>query len=314
MAGKKKKAETTPEVQETQTTEESLMDSDRDSLYAQYEETQTTENQQGLLFEAGEEESKEEIPEETPEVTEPEQQTETPPEEGVAGEEKEEIQKPSADKKQTDPVRMVPYDALHQEREKRKSYGRELEETKGQLHSVLQDFKELTDTKDTEDGDDIATKREFKTLEQTNAELQRRLDTLENRTVQSEQAVQQKNLDSQIVEADKVLAEQGYPGFKAIGVDLVSRALGQIRQEKGVDEAAIYDNPTGWQQVYKKLFPNVRAMFSKQEKQELMDNKTRLKENANLATTPGRADKKTKKDEPWTYDDYLRMRKENEPV
>ncbi len=289
----KKAAETSSETASETMGEDTSLDFDtgeRDALIGQYNENE------GLSDTSTEEE----VTEET-EVS-PEKETETPAEKEEAVEEElSETEKAKGEDEKT-----VPLGALHEEREKRKALGVELEEVKSQLHVVLQDLRGLTEGKK---GEETAAESEELNLVEI---LEKRIATLEagHRKTDSDiradkQAKKDQELDNDIAKVDQELEGEGFPGFLFMRESVTKKLNELIREDP--QSRRVFDNPEGWKKVYKEtVFPLLNAKFAKKDKSELFEKKKDLKLNANLGG-PGKKPEKVK-EEDWTYQDYLQMR------
>ena len=273
------------------------IDTERAAIYAEYDKQNNTETVPEETV-SDEKKSEDVISDATP----VEAATETDVSEVVATE----------DKKKEE-TKTVPYDALHEEREKRKlaqAKARELEDKLKEMEArialsklVEQDNEYLTD-------DDIKLKK----LERSIAELEEKETKrdFENRQMQERTAREQ--LNKNLVDTDKALTDEGYPGFQFLS----SRVGDELNKLVAEDPDNIYlDAPDGWKKIYKeKVFPTVKGVFAQVERQGLMDKKTVAKEGAALVGSPGSADKKpeAKKDDGWTIEEYLEDRRKNSIV
>ncbi len=227
----------------------------------------------------------------------------------------EEYKKPEDEKEDKDiwPEGYVPYGAMHKERERRKSLQKELEDVKEQLHTVLQDYKSLNnkilDVDLDVDDEDYVTGKTVKQLRDENRALTERLNAIENEFTQTKAQTEESKLNKLITETDKSLSAEGFVGFSSFGADLVAKEINKIANEKGHEEAAVYQTPEGWKHLYKKVvYPQLKSFFSQQNKRETFEGKINAKKDANLVGSPGKMEKVNKKNEEWTYDDYLKMR------
>jgi len=297
MSRKKK----TEAVEETIETPE-VIEVDRDVLYDRYAQ------EQGIM-EAAEPETTELPP--TEEVTgeeikveeKPEQKEETPKEEYAAPT----VTPPVEEEKKE---KLVPYDALHAERERRKAMQKELDEAKVREHQLLQDIKKATTNEPAADDDEIVLRKDYKQMQAENAILQGKINQLEQRLDNEDQNRAIGTLEQKIQVVDKELTDQGYPGFTAIGREMVVKRLNSIAVSNGQEEAAIYDNPEGWKQIYIEEFGKIQNLFKNKQKDEVFDKKRQLKESANLSSSVGKKEPEKKESDEWTWNDYLKMRKD----
>lgn len=289
---KEKKVEQTSSQETSEgMTEDTSLDfdtGDREALYDKY-----GKENEGL----SETSTEEEVAEETEES--PEEETETP------AEKEEAVTEEPSETEEAKDEKTVPLGALHEEREKRKALGLELEEVKGQLHTVLQDIRQLSDQKKTEE---TAAEEELGSVEV----LEKRIMALEGgqrktaRDMQTEkQAKQDQALNSDIKKVDAELEEEGFPAFEFMTAK-VTDELNRLIKEDPQNKKTL-DNPEGWKKVYKEVvFPTIYSKFAKKDKADLFEKKKDLKLEANLGG-PGKKPEEAKEEE-WTYNDYLRMR------
>lgn len=260
-------------------------DSDREKIYAEY-----AENEGSPEITATEEEP--------PKILEPEPEVE--PELKVEEEKK------------------VPLQALHEEREKRKIARQELTEVKKTLaeqqelnRQMLQDIKKLMAQPTEDDGSDsdLITRREMNAALEENKGLKRRLDQLEGRTAQEMTKRSQEQLTKQVSKAAQKAETEGCPGLDRC-IPQITEELARMVQEDR--DNVIYDNPDGWIKIYKeRVFPGLKELFVKKDKETVMKSKEELKKTAGLTGSPGSAGTPEKADESeWTVNDYLKMRRE----
>lgn len=197
----------------------------------------------------------------------------------------------------------VPLSALHEEREKRKSLSLKVSELENQLRDVLQDYKARFEV------DQKETEEELDDVGQLRKELEDMKKWRKDREVQSlQQQIEGKrqNLNKQIGDTNEALEKEGYPGFD-IAISAVTRELQRLVTED--PENAYLDKPEGWKKIYReKVFPKLRASFIKEHKEKIMDEKKELKKDAGLIGEKTKFDTGVKKEEEWTYNDYLQMR------
>lgn len=244
-------------------------------------------------------------PEEVAKETTPVEEYKTEPPEEVAEKEPEKSQENKDDK-------MVPYAALHEERERRKATQKSLNETQEQLRTLLSDFQKFVteQRKPTEESveviDDydkaiIELRSKVRSLETENESLKNRYNTDATRQAQE-------TFNNILKETNSELVAEGYDGFSDF-LDLVKRELKQIAEED-IEEAQRLDNKDGWKKIYKtKVFPRIKSMFDKQTKEEKFAKKEEAKAKANLVTNPGKVLSEEKEDDSeWSIQDYLKVR------
>jgi len=250
-----------------------------------------------------------EVPEETDASTETEEttddSTETEAEDTDASTETDDAEFTSEAEDTTE--KTVPYGALHEEREKRKSLSKKVTELETQLNTVLQDYKTLVTEKETDDTADLdpelaALKREIKELREFKNSM------TEERQKSTAEKQQQEVMDS-VNKTDAELEKEGFPGF-IFATEAVAQEIRNLVKED--PENSWMFSPEGWKKVFKeKVFPEMRSKFVKVHKDELFDKKKDLKAGQKIAGKTGKVPATPKKDDGsnWNYDDYIKHRK-----
>ena len=290
-------SETTTE-EKTGMSEDTSLDSDsgeRDALYTKYEEGYNAETDTST--ETGETEEK------TDETPSEREESATSTEKEVTTEEKTEAKVDGEGERD----KTVPLSALHEEREKRKALSSKVSELESQLYDVLQDYKtrfDQTQKEEIEELDDIGK------LQKELGDLKKWKSTTEQKGMQADIAKKRTNLDQQVVSTDATLEKEGYPGF-SLAINAVTQEL-QKRVLADPENAAL-DKPEGWKIIYKEtIYPILEGKFIKRDKEKLTGEKTELKKDALLSGPGVKAEVANKKEEEWTYDDYLQMRFEKQ--
>ena len=283
-----KKEVTTPEEELTE----------RESIYKAYTEAQT----EGTTEPAPEEEEK------------PANLSNSGDEEGsvsaiIEAKPAKEEEKPLSEKK------MVPYDALHEERERRKALQMEVEELKYRFNQAPKQEKVEVATMEGFDSEGNVTDYEvaMKAILKENMNIKRELDTVKSKSTVFESNYQntvkldaEAKLAKRVETTTKELSEEGFPGFSEF-VPLMSAELNKLIAEDR--DNVKFDNEAGWKQIYKeKIFPKITNSIGEHIKKDSFELKKALKEKANLATKPGAQPSKPIKDEEWTKGDYMKMR------
>src|SRR3990167_4397047 len=267
------------------------LDPERAAIYDEYEKQANTE----AVPEAAD---KEVAPVEEPEEVKKDEAEAPPVEEAAEAPAPEEA---AIEEKKKEETKTVPYDALHEEREKRKlaqAKSRELEEKIKALEAqaassrpVEQDNEYLTDEE-----------KKLRDLERSLAELKAKEEARERENRQSQERTLREQLEKNLADTDKALAAEGLPGFQFLS----GRVADELNKLVAEDPDNSYlDNPEGWKKIYReKVFPSVKGIFVQANKQDLMDGKKAAKEGAALAGSPGSSPKKpeVKKDDGWTID------------
>lgn len=203
----------------------------------------------------------------------------------------------------------VPYDALHEEREKRKlaqSKTRELEEKLKELEAKVNSA-----SKPPEDEEIYLTDEEKKLreMEKSLAELKAEKEARERENRQSQERSAKERLEKDVADTDKSLMSEGFPGFQFLA-PRVGEELAKLIKE---DPDNVYlDTPEGWKKIYKEIvFPTVKGIFTQSDKNAMMEEKKAAKTGAGLVGSPGKSDKPVEKktDEGQTYEEYLEMRR-----
>ena len=232
-----KKEVTTPEEELTE----------RESIYKAYTEAQT----EGTTEPAPEEEEK------------PANLSNSGDEEGsvsaiIEAKPAKEEEKPLSEKK------MVPYDALHEERERRKALQMEVEELKYRFNQAPKQEKVEVATMEGFDSEGNVTDYEvaMKAILKENMNIKRELDTVKSKSTVFESNYQntvkldaEAKLAKRVETTTKELSEEGFPGFSEF-VPLMSAELNKLIAEDR--DNVKFDNEAGWKQIYKeKIFPKI---------------------------------------------------------
>ena len=228
----------------------------------------------------------------------------------------EEIVNISKDKPRGEEKKMVPYDALHEERERRKAFQLEVESLKRQFDQNLEASK-AEKTEPIEgfdiDGNVIDFDVAIKALVKLNLELKRELGSVKSKSDSIESDFRNTKekeaydlLKTRITVTNDSLAAEGFPGFSEFTPMVTAELNKMIAEDSG---NRIYDNEEGWRQIYKeKIFPKVAASAGEHIKQDGFEQKKVLKAAANLSKVPGGLPPKEKKEEEWSKESYLKMR------
>lgn len=203
----------------------------------------------------------------------------------------------------------VPYDALHEEREKRKlaqSKTRELEERLKELEAKINSAVKPSVEEDIYLTDE---EKKLQEMEKSLAELKAEKEYREKESRQSQERSAREQLEKNVADTDKTLMSEGFPGFQFLA-PRVGEELAKLIKE---DPDNVYlDSPEGWKKIYKEVvFPTVKGIFTQSDKNALMEEKKAAKTGAGLVGTPGKSDKPAEKksDEGQTYEEYLEMRR-----
>lgn len=220
------------------------------------------------------------------------------------------------EKPRSEEKKMVPYDALHEERERRKALQYEVEALKRQFDQSLNASKAATsetvegfDTEGNVTDYDVA----MKSLVKSNLELRRELNSVKGKSDLIESDFRSKRereatdlLKTRITTTNDVLAAEGFPGFSEF-TPMVTAELNRMLAEDAGNRA--YDNEEGWRRIYReKIFPKVAASAGEHVRQDGFEQKKVLKAAANLSKAPGGLPPKTVKEEEWSKESYLKMR------
>lgn len=219
------------------------------------------------------------------------------------------------DEKPLSEKKMVPYDALHEERERRKALQMEVEELKYRFNqSQPQEKVEVAPMEgfDTE-GNVTDYEVAMKAILKENLNIKRELDTVKSKSTVFESNYQntikqeaEAKLAKRVENTTRELVEEGFPGFAEF-VPLMSAELNKLIAEDR--DNVKFDNEAGWKQIYKeRIFPKITNSIGEHLKKDSFEQKKALKEKANLATKPGAQPSKQVKDEEWTKGDYMKMR------
>jgi hypothetical protein len=302
-----------PEAEVQPKAPEVIESTERDNIYAQYEESKNVQENEQEAEASPEEEVTDEIQDEPAE----EQEAEASPEE----EEVEESEEKSEKEEKT-----VPYGALKEEREKRKALNGKVDELEDQVKTLIEDNRKFIEqSKSPKEDDALETIEVDEYMDDTTKLLveqvkkqQAHIDKLESNDAKrsEDDAFAEQN---KAIEAEKKrqsdlttkLEKEGFPGFNMF-VPQINEELGKLITEDPDNESL--NNEAGYMQIYKdKVFPKVKDMFAQKAKDEKFAAKKELKKKANLGKGVGgdSSNEKEGKDEDWDYNDYIEERKKH---
>lgn len=279
--------------------------SERDQLYEQYEEkgrdedTTDTAAEQAVTAD---------------DATETEVETEEKVETDAAEQEvKETAPDTSEVEDKLEKQDTVPYGALKEERELRKTANARVSELEGQLHQVLQDVKTLHEEnarlKDTSGDDEFESEGDSKLRKELN-ELKLWKQSLENDKKKETQKAEIDKAVQMWTELDKELASEGFPGAYMVRGAIQEEMFKQHKAGKPIQDVNTEANA---KKIYKEIiFPKISSQFVEFDKAKTLAEKTQLKTKANLSDSPGsKAKPASESDADWTYKDYRKMRATN---
>lgn len=298
-------------------TPQSLADSEkeREASYDRYLESQKEEAEKAAVPPAEEKKEEMNISEKSP------QSTETKKEEYVAAAKTEDII-PSDKKIDTAAApqkekeeKFVPYDALHEEREKRKSAQKRARELEDKVNYLLREIEaqkqaakpiQKTEEEQSVFHDDPL----IKSLKEELAYLKNQLFIREQQEKEAYVKSSMNNLQNDIRNVDESLEKEGYPAF-GIMVNRVTDELKRLVEEDPDNQ--YLDNPNGWKKIYKEIvFPQIKNKFVPISQKQNQASKEALKSAAQLAGSGGRVETQEEKSDDWTYEDYSAERKKKQ--
>ena len=234
---------------------------------------------------------------------------ETPPaEEPKEPEVKEDAETPEPEKaefvKEDKPKeeKLVPLDALHEERAKRKALSSEVKELKGNLSQLMEDNKKLMELMSDKSTDEPITDYE---KELVNAKKQLKLMNEKITAFERSQKSQSEKTEAETLTAlikatDAELAKEGFEGFD----DFVPQIIRAMNEEEIPPEDR---NPATWKKVYKEIvWPKYIGKFKQDPKESKKSEKEALKKDASLSKSPGKVDAKKEDGDDMTS--YMKMR------
>jgi len=194
--------------------------------------------------------------------------------------------------------------ALKEERIKRRQlkseYEAKLLQKESQLNEVLQSFRQAQEEPQTIDD----YEKEIRNLQKKINEIDTWRQSASTKIQEDERQKTYKDLMLRIDSTDISLKDEGYPGFAKFK-SLVSEELNKLPEE----ERAEMDNEQGWREIYKEtVFPSIKNTFASVSKEEKLAKKIQDKQNAGMLGE-SKGEPQIKKDESWSYDDYLTWRK-----
>lgn len=211
-------------------------------------------------------------------------------------------------KEDTELVKTVPLGALHEEREKRKTLQKQVEELMGDNKKFMD---KLEQTAKPQTDDYISDESpEMLALKRENAEIRDEVHAIKARFEEDDITKEKNRFDTLVDSADKKLSKAGFTGFKNVGLTWVDNRIKEI-DKTDPDLAQAYRSPDGWIKLWSEEgFKEVQGIFLEQHKNTTLANKRKLKENINLVTSPGKpaAPTATKEVPYGNFDDYKKER------
>jgi hypothetical protein len=223
-----------------------------------------------------------------------------------------ETEKPTeeAEVEETKKETTVPYDALHEERMRRKDADSQIKELLKNQQELMKDNRKLLEERlgqgeqAEDDGDELATRRELKTSKAEIEALRKEISDMKDWKQQSEYDNYEKKVMNEVDKVHVELEKEGFYGFRDWGKYIVGAKINDMSEE----DKRIFGTPEGWKKLFKAEYPKIRNHFKEQHEEADVAKKEALKANANLVQTPGKTTTDSKKDKPWTMDDYRDMR------
>jgi len=274
--------------------EKELTQESRDDVYTRFRQ------EHGGPLPVEEEKEEKEAKEEKETPSEVPVETEQPLPEEEAGKEVKEEKK----------TKTVPYDALHEERVKRKAASeaqRAAEERARRLEAQIDQLKKSEPETDISDYDAELrdAKRRLQAIEEveqrrTEEDAERRRDEAHNK------------FESTMKKIDKELREEGYGGF-AYAKNAVAEEIAKLVQDE-----ELIDTEEDWKRVFKEsIYPNLSAAVKEADQKRALQFKMDAKSQAGLATMSGKMPAKPKSADDMTpeeaRDDYIKNRYKNVP-
>lgn len=250
----------------------------------------------------------------TEDVVDLEKIAEAPPIKDATTEKEYKVEDKGEEKKK-DEHKTVPLDALHEEREKRKSAqsrAKELEAEKERLSSQLREVLETNRTLTQKPADDNAYQTdEAKEIAILKSQIAALTQDSQQRNVQaqnSEAMTRQHKVNEMVTKTSLELDAEGFPGLDFMLPKVTEELSRMVREDP---DNIIYDNPDGWKKIYKEtVFPKLRGMVAGKNKEDAFAAKNDAKAKANLAGSSGKVVPSAEvKEDTWTYDDYIAHRK-----
>jgi myosin heavy subunit len=223
----------------------------------------------------------------------------------VATETKAEI---SAEEPKLEPEKTVPYNALKEEREKRKALKSEVDTLKEQMKQLLDANKQYADMlqerKEPEtpisdyDAELLNSRKEIKSLKSEIANMRSEFVNYQKLREQDQVQRTQQDTERKAKEVDKELADTGYKGFYKHIPQIVF-----AMDQEGVSPDD--RTPETWKRIYKEIvYPDVFGDYV--PKTDKTAQKEALKaEAAKVIKTSGRPDMEPKEEGEWTFEKAL---------
>ena len=211
-------------------------------------------------------------------------------------------------------VKTVPYDALHEEREKRKFTQKKLRDAEDKLNQAINENR-LLNERLTAKPDNLKEVVEGNYLDDPLIKnLQSEIETLKQQEINRGEKVRQQQeksssqqLFQRIKDVDTELEKEGFPAFGL----LLNSVTGELQALVAEDpENSYLDTPDGWKKIYKeKVFPQIKNKFIAETNKESILSKEKLKREAQLAGSAGKVIDAAENKEDYTYSDYIADRR-----
>ena len=249
-------------------------------------------------------------------------ESDTPPVEGESGQPPAEIGEYAASKdavveEHEKETRTVPYEALREERDKRKSRDSRIRELEEQQKILLLDIN-ARDKKQEEqpaiDDYDKALKDSRIKIEM----LEKKISTLEQTDQMAEQKSVQAEIESNLNTVRERLEKKNIAVVKNYQV-LIKQYLDERLREDPYDRdhtEKIYQqagDPLAWEEIYEKhIYPDLKRVMAPSVKIEKDASKILLKKQAVLSGSPGQTVSKPEEKDELTYEDYIKSRRDKQ--
>lgn len=244
-------------------------------------------------------------------------EVETKTEEGVSKENyvqaETPLTKPETVEKEKE-VKTVPYDALHEEREKRKFTQKKLRDAEDRLSQVINENRLLNERltvkpdnpKEVVEGNYLDDPL-IKNLQSEIETLKRMEYDRSERVKNTERQNSSQQLFQRIKDVDAELEKEGFPAFGL----MLNSVTGELQALVAEDpENGYLDTPDGWKKIYKeKVFPQIKNKFIAETNKESILSKEKLKREAQLAGSAGKVIDAAENKEDYTYSDYIADRR-----
>lgn len=196
--------------------------------------------------------------------------------------------------------KVVPLDALHEERARRKELSKRVKELEDTVKLQMEDNKKLLEALQKPDDEPITDyEKEMLSLRKQLKMAMGEIENFKKAQVKDREVSAQERLEAMAKATDSELSKDGFDGF----YDFIPQVVKAMNDE----EIPLEDrSPDTWKRVYREVvYPKYVGKFKQVAKDTKKEEKKELKKDASLIKEPGKAEAKKKEDDDF---DYMKFR------